>query len=152
VSAFHDLGKLVDGDLELVLAEAVTGDSAAAYDSTYDCAMCLRDDAQPAGRIALRIWASDYYVRYAGHVAYSVVPEHRGHRYAARSCRLLLPLARRHGLTALWITCDPDDVASRRTCELVGAQLVEVVDVPAGTRTPLYERDERRKCRYHLGF
>jgi tagatose 1,6-diphosphate aldolase len=31
---------------------------------------------------------------------------------------------------------------------LVGAELVEVVDVPEGT--PLYQRGERQKCRYRL--
>ena len=37
--------------------------------------------------------------------------------------RLLLPLARRHGLQTVWITCNPDNWASRRTCELAGAEL-----------------------------
>jgi tagatose 1,6-diphosphate aldolase len=61
---------------------------------------------------------------------------------------MLLPLARAHGLTTLWITCNPDNIASRRTCERIGARLVEVVDVPEGT--PLYRRGERQKCRYCL--
>ena len=40
-------------------------------------------------------------------------------------------MARRHGLATVWITCNPDNRASRRTCELTGAQLVEIVDLPA---------------------
>jgi tagatose 1,6-diphosphate aldolase len=61
---------------------------------------------------------------------------------------LLLPLARRHGLEILWITCDPDNIASRRTCELAGLELVEIVDVPE--HMDMYQRGERRKCRYRL--
>jgi tagatose 1,6-diphosphate aldolase len=59
-----------------------------------------------------------------------------------------MPLARRHGLYALWITCNPENVASRRTCELTGAEFVEIVDLPP--ESDMYERGERRKCRYRL--
>ena len=75
-------------------------------------------------------------------------PEHRGRRYAARGVRLLLPLAARHGIDPLWITCNPENLASRRTCELAGAELVEVVDLPPGEE--MYQAGERQKCRYRL--
>jgi tagatose 1,6-diphosphate aldolase len=61
---------------------------------------------------------------------------------------LLLPLARRHGLKDLWITCNPDNLASRRTCELAGAEFVEIVDLPANSG--MYRRGDRQKCRYRL--
>ncbi len=85
---------------------------------------------------------------FGGHIAYGVVPEHRGHNYAARACRLLLSLARGHGLKTLWITCDPDNLASRITCKLAGAELVEIVDLPEDT--DMYQEGERQKCRYRL--
>ena len=150
MSAFHDPGKLADDELELVLAETVAGDPAKDFVRTYDFEMWIHGNPQPTGRISLRIWTTDYFVRYVGHVAYSVAPAFRGHHYATRACLLLLPLARCHGLRTLWITCNPENIASRRTCELVGAELAEVVDVPEGT--PLYQRGERRKCRYHLNL
>ena len=85
---------------------------------------------------------------YAGHIGYNVVRKHRGHRYAARACKLLLPLAASHGLKTIWITCNPDNLASRRTCEILGATMVEIVDIP--TDCEMYARGERRKCRYRL--
>jgi len=72
----------------------------------------------------------------------------RGHRYAARAVRLLLPLARRLGLDPLWITCDPENAASRRTLELAGAELVETVDVPPDC--VIFQSGHPRKCRYRL--
>lgn len=81
-------------------------------------------------------------------VSYDVDPEHRGHLYASRACKLLLSLARTHSLQFLWITCSPDNIASRRTCELVGAKLVEIVDLPEDT--DMYQEGERHKCRYRL--
>ena len=69
-------------------------------------------------------------------------------RYAARSVRLLIPFACRLGLNPLWITCDPENIASRRTLELAGFELVEVVDVPANC--VIFQSGHPRKCRYKL--
>ena len=59
-----------------------------------------------------------------------------------------MPLARRHGLAELWITCNPENKASRRTCEFAGAELIEIVDLPP--HTDMYQEGERQKCRYRL--
>jgi predicted acetyltransferase len=101
-----------------------------------------------AGGIGLRIGASSTIEMYYGHFGYHVYPPARGYRYAERSCRLLLPLARRHKLRTLWLTCNPDNLASRRTCERLGARLVSIVSIPQDD--PLYLRGEREKCRYRL--
>lgn len=100
------------------------------------------------GAVSLRIGSSDDIELYYGHVGYHVYPPARGRHYAERAVRLLLPVARYHGLGELWITCNPDNYASRRTCERLGASLVETVRVPA--RHPLSLRGERQKCRYRL--
>lgn len=101
-----------------------------------------------AGAISLRAMTTPAVERYYGHLGYHVYPASRGRRYAERACRLLLPLCRRHGLTTLWITCNPDNLASRRTCERLGMQLVDVVQVPE--TEPLYARGDREKCRYRM--
>lgn len=101
-----------------------------------------------AGAIGLRIGSTAAVEMYYGHFGYHVYPPARGHHYAERACRLLLPLARMHGLKTLWITCNPDNYASRRTCERLGASLVSIVPVPEDQ--PLYARGEREKCRYRL--
>ena len=103
-----------------------------------------------AGAIALRISNDSHTCLYYGHIGYHVYPQHRGHHYAARACQLLLPLAKRHGLSTLWITCNPDNFPSRRTCERINAQLIETIDVPHGH--PLYLRGEKQKCRYRVSI
>jgi tagatose 1,6-diphosphate aldolase len=77
-----------------------------------------------------------------------VLPVFRGHHYAERATRLLLPLARAHGMSELWITCSPNNPASRRTIERLGAGYVETVDVP--TTYPLPDGEIRQKRRYRL--
>lgn len=101
-----------------------------------------------AGGISLRVGTTGPIEMYYGHIGYHVYPPARGHHYAERACRLLLPLARHHGVRTLWITCNPDNVASRRTCERLGMQMAGIVPVPESD--PLYARGEREKCRYRL--
>ena len=100
-----------------------------------------------AGSIGLRIATSFDLEMYLGHIGYKVFPFARGRRYAERACRLVLPLARRH-LRTLWVTCNPENIASRRTCERLGATLVDIVTVPQSHA--LYARGDRQKCRYRL--
>lgn len=144
---FLDPGPLVDGDLALVLVEQHPADPVKNWAPAYTFRMRL-PGVEEAGRINLRIGDQEALVCYGGHIGYGVNPEHRGHHYAARAVRLLLPFARRHGLQTVWITCNPDNWASRRTCDLAGAELVEIVDLPADN--DMYQRGERRKCRYRL--
>jgi RimJ/RimL family protein N-acetyltransferase len=101
-----------------------------------------------AGAISLRIGHSVNLDRYLGHIGYHVLPAARGRHFSERATRLLLPLARAHGHHVLWITCNPDNVASRRTCERLGAVFVDIVSVPLDN--PLYAQGDRQKCRYRL--
>lgn len=101
-----------------------------------------------AGRLTLRIGNGENVTRYFGQIGYVVFPPARGRHLAERAVRLILPLAAAHGMTELWITTNPDNPASRRTCERLGANLVETVDIPR--HHPLHARGERRKCRYRL--
>ncbi|MGH7214293.1 MAG: GNAT family N-acetyltransferase, partial [Tepidisphaeraceae bacterium] len=101
-----------------------------------------------AGGIGLRIGMNHELEMYSGHLGYHVYPASRGNHYAERACRLLLPLARRHGIAPVWITCNPDNAASRRTCERLGAEFVETVRVPDSHE--FFHRGERHKCRYRI--
>lgn len=145
---FHDPGTLTDKDLTLVLVEEYPGNPTLSFVPAYRFKMTLVGQNDKIGRIELRVGNTNHIVMYAGHIGYGVEPEHRGRRYAARACRLLLPLAKSHGLEAIWITCNPDNTASRRTCELAGAELVEIVDLPEDT--DMYRAGERQKCRYRI--
>jgi tagatose 1,6-diphosphate aldolase len=120
---------------------------------SYHFWMRLHPGPQPplveiAGGITLRVGSNYELEMYAGNIGYGVYPPARGHHYAERSCRLLLKLARAHGMKRLWITCNPDNLASRRTCERLGCSFTGVVPVPPGH--PLYLRGDREKCRYWL--
>jgi tagatose 1,6-diphosphate aldolase len=117
---------------------------------TYHFWMHITDhpELEIAGGINLRIGHQFDLVTYHGQIGYHVYPALRGHHYAERACRLLFPLAIRHGINPLWITCNPDNFASRRTCERLGGTLVEIVPVPQ--ENPLFAMGEIEKCRYRI--
>jgi len=87
-------------------------------------------------------------VQYIGHIGYAVQEAFRGRHFAERAVRLVLPLAAEHGINPIWITCGPDNAASRRTIERLGAAYVETVDVPDDY--PLNPGMIRKKCRFRL--
>jgi len=101
-----------------------------------------------AGGIGLRIGNTANLRNYVGHLGYNVYPAARGRHLAERACRLLFPLAKKHGMKTLWITANPDNLASRRTCERLGGVLAGTVKLP--TDHELYLRGETVKCRYRI--
>lgn len=146
---FLDVALPPDGDLQLVLAERTPAGKNAWGVPAYSFRM-QAPDGHYMGRIRLRVGWSEEVIRYAGHVGYTVEPADRGHRYAERACRLIVPLAKRHGMASLWITCQPDNMPSRRTLERLGADCVGVIDVPP--EYPLDAGAERRKMCFRLAL
>jgi len=139
---------MIDDDLTLVLIQILAGDESLGRVPAYRFEMKSTQNGVTMGSIDLRLGDSHFLTHYAGQIGYGVSPFFRGQRYAARSVKLLLPLARSHGIRPLWITCNPDNWPSRKTCEHAGATLVEVVDLPSDCE--MYERGERQKCRYRI--
>lgn len=74
---------------------------------------------------------------YAGNIGYKIDEPYRGHHYAGKACRLLFELARQQGMSYVIIVCAPDNRPSRRTCERLGGELLEIAELP--------EHDKRRQ-------
>lgn len=108
----------------------------------------LNEAGEHAGTINLRLDTGEAITRYAGHIGYEVFPQHRGHHYASDAVKLLVPIANEHGIHTLWITCDPENMASRRTLELAGATYVETVNVLYNHA--IFLAGHPRKCRYRI--
>ena len=116
---------LADDELTLVSAGHFVGDESTQYAPCYRFEMRNLDSGQVMGRISLLVSNAESIVNGAGHSGFSVLPEFRGKRYAARSIKLIVFLARYHGMRELIFACKADNVPCRRTCELAGATLVD---------------------------
>jgi tagatose 1,6-diphosphate aldolase len=137
---------LEDADLTLQLTELAP--HVVHRVPTWHFRMLHSRTGEELGGINLRIGSTPHIERYAGHIGFTVHPAHRGHRYAARSVRLLMPVAEQLGFETIWMTCDPENAASRRSLELAGAHLVEIVDVPEDCI--IHRSGHKKKCRYLL--
>lgn len=154
--------KLSRQDVEQFLRDSpwgrFAGDPATGRVPAYQFWMLLRHgpagpNAPPplriAGGVSLRIGSTPPIQLYYGHIGYHVYPAARGHRYAYRACRLVLPLLHAHGIERVVLTCDPQNISSRRTIQRLGGNYVDTVPVPPGE--PLYSRGEYWKARFVIG-
>src|SRR5438067_8794678 len=107
---FLEPGELRDGDITLRLVATQPADPAKGWVPYYVFHIMSSKTGRRAGEIHLRIGDTEHMRLYGGHVAYGVRPEFRGNHFAARALRLLIPLARRHRLSELWITCNPENL------------------------------------------
>ena len=145
---FLDPGVLQDGELSLVVAKQIPADPIKGYVPSYEFTM--RVDNQDAGRLNFRAQNTTLLEFVGGHIGYDVKEPFRGHHYAARACKLVVPLARAHGFKEIVITCNPDNWASRKTAERAGYEFVEIVKVPEDHE--MYQKGEFNKCRYRLAL
>lgn len=142
---FGDFGRLSDGTIDLVLLETKPADPAKGWVPSYNFQIVLHGEATPIGEIRLRVGTSPGLLT-SGHIGYGIDEPHRGHRYAQRACAMLAPVARYHGLEKVIITCAPENIPSRRTCEHLGARLLGIYDVPPDH--DMFLRGRRKVCRY----
>lgn len=140
------MNELDNQDILLRLQRNVPADSSRGWLQALHYDILSKASLEKVGTVDIRIGYTTSVVRYGGHVGYGVDEQHRGHRYAAKACKLLLSVAKEHGMDVIWITCNPDNWASRRTCEILGADLIEIVDLPPDNDQ--YQKGERQKCRY----
>lgn len=139
---FLEPSSMVDEELELILDERKERDRGKGLLPAYHFNMVNRLSGEVMGRIRLRI-GSEKEVKYFGNIGYDVAEKFRGNKYAARSIKLILPFAFKHGLKNVWISCDPENVASRRSCEIAGGVLTGVFDLSEDDQ--MYKDGERQK-------
>lgn len=95
------------------------------------------------GRLVLRE-GNDQQRYYDGHIAYTIDEEYRGHGYAYQACLLLKKIiSKEHVL----ITCDPSNIASKKTIEKLGCQYIETGMIPKKYQK-FFHQDEKVKMIY----
>lgn len=135
---------LAFGDIKLAFVRIVPGNPAGDLVPYYHFRI-LTDQGTDAGHINFRVGDTDHVRMVAGHIGFEVVAASRGHGNAYQACCALAPFVRSITREVI-ITCDPENVASRRTIERLGAEFMDEVDVPP--HDPHYIRGSRSKRRY----
>lgn len=120
--------KHTNGTITLKLVHKSKGTSDGKWLPSYVYDIICNEDRKVVGRCDLRIGMNDY-MYYMGNIGYVIYLPYRGHHYAAMATMLLFDIAKPF-MEECIITCNPDNIASLRTCELSGCEFVEEVMVP----------------------
>lgn len=80
-----------------------------------------------------------------GHIGYEILKEYRGRSYAYWACKAIAPLVK-SVYDKVVLTCDPENIASKKTIEKLSATFINEVAVPI--HDPSYHSGSRMKRRY----
>jgi predicted acetyltransferase len=136
--------ELEDDELRLRLDRITDVIPEKKYQMSYRFSIVLHASVV-VGICSLRVGTSDE-LYYAGHIGYGISEAYRGHHYASKACVLLFKLASAVGLSEVIITCNPENIASRKTMERVGCAYIEHVLLPEDHE--MYLLGERSKLIY----
>jgi predicted acetyltransferase len=81
------------------------------------------DGAEYLGRISLRHRLTEHLMEVGGHIGYDVRPTARRRGYATAMLRGVLPYAHAFDIEEALVTCDVDNVGSRKVIEAAGGVL-----------------------------
>ena len=146
---FFDTTDFKTDEIFLKLDKTVDANPIKNFVPAYHFKICRLSDAIEVGFCDLRIGHNEG-LYYGGNIGYTVYEQFRGNHYAGKACLLLFELAHSHMMEYLYITCNPDNFASKKTCEFAGATLEKIIDLPIDN--DMYLEGERRKCIYRVNL
>ena len=121
----NDFDIFSNDEVTLKISQKYQGDNELLPFYYYD--ICVNSIA--IGKISIRI-GSNYYSYYNGNIGYEIDKEYRGSNYAYKASKLVLQVAKAHNMSELILTCDESNIASYKTIEKLGAELIEIVKPP----------------------
>jgi predicted acetyltransferase len=81
------------------------------------------------GRVSIRHALTEHLRRIGGHIGYVIRPSRRREGHGTRILQLALPHAHALGIDPALVTCDSDNIASRKIIEAAGGVLDTSIDV-----------------------
>lgn len=139
---------LAAGQVRLRFVQIFPGDAPRGFVPYYHFRILIAGNLD-VGHINFRVGDTEHVQLCAGHIGYEIAAAFRGHGFARQACEALSPFVRSF-YPAVTITCDPDNHASKRTIEQLGARFVDEVSVPPEDRHN--EGGSRTKHRYRWTF
>jgi predicted acetyltransferase len=132
----------VFAELARVLADDRLPDSPRPAGFVPSTNLWMVDGAEYLGRISVRHELTEHLLEFGGHIGYSVRPSARRRGYASSALAMVMPICAELGIEDVLVTCDDDNVASRRAIERNGGVLEDKRGrklrfwIPSGDRTP----------------
>lgn len=141
----HIFDTISDGEITLRISQKYQGDDELLPFYYYDISIGYT----AVGKISIRI-GENYHSFYNGNIGYEIDKEYRGNNYAYRACKLVLQVAKAHGMNELILTCDESNIASYKTIEKLGAELIEIAKPPKDYFA--YREDMEKQRTYRISL
>jgi predicted acetyltransferase len=132
------------GQVRLKFVRIIPGDPSRGTVASYYFCILTADD-QEAGHLNFKVGDTNHVRLYAGHIGFEISEPFRGRGLALQACRAIAPFVRSF-YSEVILTCNPDNTASIKTIEKLGATFIEEVSV--AETDPQYQSGNRRKKRY----
>ena len=142
---FLDTKDLRDNEIYLHLLKIAEDDPPKGYVPAYYFSIIRSSDDVKVGRCDLRVGHNEN-TKHSGNIGYEVNEKFRGNGYASKACKLLLKLAKKHYMSEIIITCSDYNIASRKTCENIGAEYMGLIEIPQWHE--MYATGRRVSCKY----
>lgn len=142
VETFLSTDHLKTDEILLRLEKAAEGDPEKGWVPAYHFAICNLQ-GEKMGVCDLRLGHNEK-LYYGGNIGYRIEAPYRGHHYAGKACKLLFQLAKQHELGYVIITCNPDNIPSRKTCAYLNGTLLEIAELPMDN--DMRQNGETHKC------
>ena len=113
-------------ELILKITQKYSGDEMIPF---YYYDIIRKNDSVTVGKISIRI-GNNFHSYFNGHIGYEIFKEYRGNGYAYRASLMVLDVARFHDMEFIYLTCNESNIASYKTIENLGAELVEICNAP----------------------
>lgn len=137
---------LIGSEIDLQIKDDKGEDTSDRWSPEYRFNILLHSTDTIIGHINVRIGDDESLEYYYGHIGYGIDESYRGNQYSVKACKLAKQVLLDNSVKRVIITCDPENKASRKTCERIGAVLLDVIEIPEDSEA--YSEDESQKCRY----
>ena len=140
---FQDFDFLTDHEIDLKIDKKIPAIPEKGYVPAYKYNIYKSNSNIIIGFIDIRIgYCEGLY--YGGHIGYTIYEQYRGNNFALKACKIISKVAIAHDMKYIYITCNPNNIPSRRTCEKLGLTLLKIADLPSDNE--LYIEGQRHVC------
>lgn len=135
-----DFENLTDGEIYLKQITKNNGENNRFPE--YKFQIYLNSTNDSIGYINLRFGNNDKLINYLGHIGYGIDEPFRGNSYSKKACELLKIILNYYSIKEVYLTCNPENFASKKIIEKLGS----IYTYTSDTRT--YSENEPSKLVY----
>jgi predicted acetyltransferase len=123
---FKEFEELFNGEIRIKLSAVYGVNKEKDFVPRYVFDIILEKSNENMGFIVLRAGLTDNLLIRGGHIGYEIKENYRGNNYISKALKLLKPFLKEIHFDKILITCDEDNIASRKSIEKIKGKLIEI--------------------------